>query len=188
MPSLNRAVLAKLENGYREGVSTAELLVLANALETAPTLLLLPLGQESVTDIAPDRSMPTWEAVRWFYGVPRSYIANSPESANPIWDSCEPVAMFELHDYHVNLYDYVRKSGEAPSGNLSFEEALAAHLAGVREQRSKIRRHGMIPPELPAHMPQLDKDVSPWSYAEMLASAARAHESQRNTRREQASQ
>ncbi|HXL96635.1 MAG TPA: hypothetical protein VN969_47620 [Streptosporangiaceae bacterium] len=187
MPSLNRAVIAKLENGHREAIGTAELLVIANALEIAPTLLLLPLGQEPVTDIAPDRSMPTWEAVRWFYGVPRSYIANSLESANPIWDSCEPVAMFELHDYHVNLYDYVLKSGEALSENFSFEEQLAAHLAGIREQRSKIRNRGMIPPELPAHISHLDKDASPWSYAEMLASAMRAHGSRENTRQEQAS-
>ena len=55
MPGLTRQVLARLEHGRRESVSTAELAVIAAALETAPVLLLYPVGLAETVEFLPGK-------------------------------------------------------------------------------------------------------------------------------------
>lgn len=170
MPSLNRAIIAKLENGHRESIGTSELLVLAQALGVAPSLLLFPLGREPQTDVTPATSMPTWEAVRWFYGVGR------PNSDNQIFDpdSGDPVALFETHDHLTQIYRFLCESGKSTVAGYSFAEELAFHIGEIRAIRTAIRRLDLIPPDPPAELPRIDDDAWPLSYSHMLAEAKRA--------------
>src|SRR5258708_28570429 len=64
MPGLTRQVLARLETGRRESVSTAELAVIAAALETAPLLLLYPGGPAETVEVLPGNQAPPYDAAR----------------------------------------------------------------------------------------------------------------------------
>jgi transcriptional regulator with XRE-family HTH domain len=183
MPSLNRAVITKLENGHRDTIGTAQLLVLAKALDITPMLLLFPLGTEAATEIAPGCEMSTWEAVRWFYGVPRPYIAlgsGREEGEYSMWDADDPVALFETHDQWVHFYEIVAEGGEHTVNGITFAEELAGLIGTIREERSRIRHLGMIPPDAPPCLPQLDNDAWPASYSHMLAGIARESRSHAN--------
>src|SRR6267378_320164 len=63
-----RAVLANLENGRRSTVTVAELLVLAQALEVPPLLLVVPLARQESVEILPGLNTPTWDAAKWLRG------------------------------------------------------------------------------------------------------------------------
>lgn len=68
MPSISRVVITKLENGRREAVSTAELAVLAMALDVAPVLLLFPLGHTETVEVLPGLDVDPYAAIQWFGG------------------------------------------------------------------------------------------------------------------------
>ncbi|MEV7011973.1 helix-turn-helix transcriptional regulator [Streptosporangium sp. NPDC051022] len=65
---LDRSVIAKLEKGLRQGVSLAEVLVIASALEVPPLALMLPVGANVEVEVLPGRTVPTWDAVEWIEG------------------------------------------------------------------------------------------------------------------------
>lgn len=60
-----RPVLSNLENGRRESVSMAEVLVLAQALEIPPVLLVAPVGITETVEILPNGPRATWDAAKW---------------------------------------------------------------------------------------------------------------------------
>lgn len=68
LPSITRTVITKLENGRREAVSTAELLVLAAALDVPPILLVIPLMRQPLVEILPGLNVWPWAALLWFRG------------------------------------------------------------------------------------------------------------------------
>jgi transcriptional regulator with XRE-family HTH domain len=68
MAGLTRQVLARLEHGRRESVSTAELAVIAAALETAPVLLQYSVGVAESAEYLPGRLAPPYDAARWWGG------------------------------------------------------------------------------------------------------------------------
>ena len=68
MPSISRVVITKLENKHREAVSTAELQVLAQALDVPPVLLLFPLGHAPAVEVLPGADVDPWAAIEWFTG------------------------------------------------------------------------------------------------------------------------
>lgn len=75
---VTRAVISDLEIGRRRYVTTAEVVVLARALDTAPIALLYPYpyyGDEATIQVLPTpdgeqpREVPKIDAVQWFSGV-----------------------------------------------------------------------------------------------------------------------
>lgn len=155
MPSINREVITKLENGRREAVSTAELLILARALAIAPMLLIFPLTDEPITEVAPGNGMPAWEAVRWFYGRPRIF---TQERFDVSID--DPIALFEDHDSEIELYMNTMAIGGSGANGMGFIEELAAICRDIRHTRATIRKLGLIPPRLPSELSGLaDEDL-----------------------------
>jgi transcriptional regulator with XRE-family HTH domain len=63
-----RGVVAKLEKGYREDVSVAELLALAVVLEVAPVHLLVPLENSQPYEVTPGRVEPAHEVRSFVIG------------------------------------------------------------------------------------------------------------------------
>lgn len=63
---VKRSVIADLENGRRRHVTTAELIVLAAALDTAPITLLYPPPYDEMIELVPDVMEPKTGAVDWF--------------------------------------------------------------------------------------------------------------------------
>jgi hypothetical protein len=66
--TVSRSVIADLENGRRRYVTTAELIVLAAALNTVPLALLFPSAEEML-EILPGNEMTGAAAVGWFTGT-----------------------------------------------------------------------------------------------------------------------
>lgn len=59
-----------MENGRarQEGISVAEVLVLADALDVPPALIVFPLEGQGTVEVLPGREMTAWAAYRWFCG------------------------------------------------------------------------------------------------------------------------
>src|SRR5258708_38576576 len=66
--AIPRPVLSNLENGRRESVTVAELVVLARALDVPPTLLLAPVGRRETIEIFPGRGVAPWDVIRLLEG------------------------------------------------------------------------------------------------------------------------
>ncbi|GII89707.1 hypothetical protein Ssi03_76970 [Sphaerisporangium siamense] len=65
---MDRSVIAKLERGLRQGVSLAEVLVMARALEVPPLQLMLPIGHAVTAEVLPGVTVDTWQAAQWIEG------------------------------------------------------------------------------------------------------------------------
>lgn len=137
-----RAVIANLENGHREAISIAELLILAQALEIAPARLVLPLGMVENVEMAPGRMLPTWEAMRWFAA------------------DDDVVSLFAHHE--TLIFDWQSSATESllgPDGGII--QSSADLQKRVAEQigfaRSVMRDKDLIPPPLPPELAYLDR-------------------------------
>jgi len=62
---LGRMVIANLENGRRESISIAEVLVLSEALGAAPSALITGLGLDAEVRILPHETVSAADAHRW---------------------------------------------------------------------------------------------------------------------------
>lgn len=67
---LSRSKIANMENGRarQEGVSIAEVMVLAAALEVPPVLLILPIGTDRQVELLPKLGTDPWTAYQCFVG------------------------------------------------------------------------------------------------------------------------
>lgn len=63
-----RSTISEVENGRRSYVTTAELVILARALETAPVALLYPPPYSAEVELAPGETVTRWTATEWFSG------------------------------------------------------------------------------------------------------------------------
>jgi transcriptional regulator with XRE-family HTH domain len=64
-----RTTISELENGKRKYVSTAELIILARALDTAPVALVCPPPYQGEIEVLPGVSSTSWSAAEWFSGM-----------------------------------------------------------------------------------------------------------------------
>ena len=64
-----RTTISELENGKRKYVSTAELAILARALDTAPIALLYAPPYQDEIDLLPGQASTSWSAAKWFSGM-----------------------------------------------------------------------------------------------------------------------
>jgi hypothetical protein len=65
---VSRAVISDLETGRRRYLTTAELSVIAAALDVAPVALLYPGPYDEAVEALPDVTIPKRWAVQWFSG------------------------------------------------------------------------------------------------------------------------
>lgn len=66
---MTRQAIADLENGRRRFVTTAELVILAVALDTPPVCLVYPGPYDNSIEIVPDRQGAEFDAAQWFSGI-----------------------------------------------------------------------------------------------------------------------
>lgn len=140
MPSLTRTVITKLENGRKEAVSTAELMVLAKALSVSPAELVFPIGQASTTEVLPGDFRSPWEAILWFSGM-------AADPGRPADDDAGVVHLYQLH--HVVLQGFRGGRGAGPSAEL-----LAT--AALRSVRAAMRERSLLLPDLPPELAWID--------------------------------
>lgn len=164
-----RAVLANLENGRRPTVSVAELLVLAEALQVPPLLLVVPLGRQELIEILPGAQAPAFEAARWWRGE-GAWIEDLGDGLSAVSDIREknPVDwVFEHQDLVARLIatraaTAIARPSATEDGN-GWTKIIETHrnnLDGfekrLRELRNEMRTKGLIPPPLPTELAYLD--------------------------------
>lgn len=85
---MTRQAISDLENGRRRYVTTAELTILAAALNTSPVALVYPGPYQSAVEILPGRNTGQFNAAEWFSGV-YSYLGSdglgAPEDPVELW-------------------------------------------------------------------------------------------------------
>jgi transcriptional regulator with XRE-family HTH domain len=170
---IQRSVLANLENGRRDTVSTPELLVLALALNVAPVLLLFPAGRDESAELAPGLSVPMAEALQWFSGE-APLPAMAEDQAERWRDATLPAELFRVHAKDLadfqRVADTAARVAEDAAGTEAPEriealtriaveqEALAALLqSGLRQMRAAMREAGLTPPALAPELAYIDE-------------------------------
>jgi transcriptional regulator with XRE-family HTH domain len=172
-----RPVLSNLENGRREAVSVAELIILARALDVSPLQLVTPAGRQDAIELFPGDERPVWDAARWFTGEIDLEELNGqlPGIPLPGWqgnvDPVEPLPAFRRHDALVAAWraqrDVVLPSPQGEPDPELAREMLA--IAATQTQRlesdlgwlrRELRRQQLIPPPLPAELAHVDKQAS----------------------------
>lgn len=66
---MTRQTITDLENGRRRYVTTAEIIVLAKALETAPVTLIYPPPYDDSVEYLPGQEMSKFDAAQHFSGI-----------------------------------------------------------------------------------------------------------------------
>lgn len=84
--AIPRSVLSNLENGRRESVSVAEVLVLAAALGVPPAALIFPVGYATKAHPLPGIAAHPMDAVFWFAGEASLWAASGAPDADPSLD------------------------------------------------------------------------------------------------------
>jgi transcriptional regulator with XRE-family HTH domain len=176
-----RSVIANLESGRREAVSIAEVLVLARALGVPPLELIFPLGQEGgrTIEVLPNTVVGTWTAAQWFTGERPFAVDTGGEWSTDEGDldrwHDSAVRLFRLHQDYIDQWDDARRRVDraraqaAAAGDEGVRAAAAAEEGvyrsvmdawerGLHGHRRDMRRLGLDPGKLPAHLAHVDAD------------------------------
>ncbi|MFG2948153.1 helix-turn-helix domain-containing protein [Streptomyces adustus] len=171
---LDRSVIAKLEKGFRQTVTVADVLVLARALDVPPVALLFPLDEPQV-ELLPGEISSMWPALQWF-GAEGPYPLPSGSDAEPQrWDPPPSIALFRQHE------DFVRQCQQAAAraaesrlqstladdddrarweASAEADAQLALSLRDtIKALRKTLRAANHEPPPLPKALRSLDDDV-----------------------------
>lgn len=164
---VNRVAISKLENGNRNGkFDITELIVLAEALNTPPILLLYPDIPDGIIEYRPGFKIDSWLAVNIFAG---EHSEHGGSRANTL-----PLALMRRHEAllaeHAKAYEAraeaeevarrTGRPGDHAGETEEFFDAREAHTkldhAEIEQQRLEIQiarlrdamRHiGMTPPK-----------------------------------------
>lgn len=149
LKSISRVVIAKLETGKREAVSTAELKVLAQALEVPAVVLLFPIGRAKTIEVLPGQDAEPWAAYEWFIG-------NSADpaypSADPQMGTFSPIVLWSEHLEFESLIEMLceerhqRVTGIGDRSTIDMQ--IDAYARGLRRIRAAMREQDMTPPSL----------------------------------------
>jgi transcriptional regulator with XRE-family HTH domain len=159
LPSISRVVIAKLETGKREAVSTAELLVLAAALRTAPVVLLFPLLLEDTTEVLPGVRVHPSQAIRWFSGLsPNPDAPDRPGAGfDRTTDPMSPALLWRDHEVVAENVRHIHGQIDAPDARPDLRQEHAQWLA---ESISELRRIRAIMRAACLRLPPVDPVVA----------------------------
>lgn len=174
-----RQVLANLENGRREAVTVAELLVLGRALSVPPLLLAFPVGAQAQVEATPDEPRDTLAVVRWASGeapFPRESPTWPPEDVTEWLAGSRGLETYRQQDKLVEAWQtHTTRAAEhkANAGDESTPERLRRMLFDSAEDELKkadeitrqisallrsMKSEGIIPRPLPAALAHLEKE------------------------------
>lgn len=180
-----RSVLANFESGRRPTLSVAELLVLAKALGVPPIALLFAPAQAEELEVLPGRTVPTWNAMKWFNGEEPLY--SRPAGAETEWavDPAEAaewqadlsgIVDYRWHEQYLKDWAEARgaaakaRDAAAEAGRSDAEREALLREAGARDQlaatfegplyeaRRRLRGNGFLLPSLPTELQHIDAD------------------------------
>lgn len=174
-----RSVLANLENGRREAVTFAELLVLGRALGVPPLLLAFPVGARVQIEATPDEPRDTLAVVRWASGeapFPRESPAWRPEDVTEWLSGSRGLEAYRRQDKLVEAWQTHTARAVEHKTNAADEatpekfrkmlidsaEDELKKADDMKEELAELLRSmqvdGIIPRSLPAALVHLDKE------------------------------
>lgn len=162
---MDRSVIAKLEKGHRQTITVPDVLVLAQALEVPPLLLLLPLGEQDSFEAAPGKDVSTTEALRWFLGE-RPLPGTTWEGLDTE-DGSPTIARYRVHQQEVERWfgqqrnaRLIREGALGPQWTSADAERELAEadrtVQNLRNLRQLMRAFDMTPPPLPPELAHVD--------------------------------
>lgn len=161
---MDRSVIAKLEKGHRQTITVPDILVLSQALEVPPLLLLLPLGEADGVEIRPGIEVPTVDALRWFLG--ERPLPGTRWEGLDTEDGSPTIASFQVHQQSVDRFIGHRRNarmaregtlpGYRPEDAEQFERDADRAGEGLRGTRQAMRLRGLTPPPLPAELAHIE--------------------------------
>jgi transcriptional regulator with XRE-family HTH domain len=161
---MDRTVIAKLEKGTRQTITVGEVIVLARALGVPPVALLFGLGEDESTEILPEKSSDTWEALKWFTGESDQLPGDRPTSEAE--RGAEPIRLFRRHDQLVadwqknnrQLQEAFGSMGLTPESSVVQMAAQGLRQIGesLQEVRRDMRRRALAPPPLIPELAYVD--------------------------------
>jgi transcriptional regulator with XRE-family HTH domain len=172
---LDRSVIAKLEKGFRQTITVADLLVLARALDVPPVTLLFSLNEPEV-ELLPGERRGVWPSLLWLTGEAPYPDPAASDTEPQRWDPPPALALFRQHDQFVReALAAARRAAEhrmqatlsAGDDRAHLEAAadadaqLALSLRGtIRALRRSLRSANHEPPSLPKAFGDLDDEAS----------------------------
>lgn len=173
--ALDRSVIAKLEKGFRQTITIADLLVLARALDVPPVTLLFPLDEPEV-ELLPGEQRGVWPSLLWLAGE-APYPEPTAEYVEPQrWDPPPALGLFRQHDQLVrealaaagraaeNRMQATLSAGEDRAQLEAAADADAQLALSLRDTiaalRKTLRSVNHEPPTLPKAFRGLDEDAS----------------------------
>jgi transcriptional regulator with XRE-family HTH domain len=138
--NLSRQAISKIETGDRK-VTPDELYSLAYVLDVPPLLLTLPLGVQPDVQIL-GHAVPTWQAFKWSMGEVGIDGGDGAGAA--------VIGYFRDHDELINTVLVNRERGE--------QDLAASFAERLLDLRKNMRRAGVLPPELPADLADIDQE------------------------------
>lgn len=158
---ISRSKIANMENGRarQEGISVAEVSIIAAALDVPPILLIYPVGREETTEVLPSQEVPSWSAAQWFSAenplptkVNGEYVVSS--DAYDAWQpAAAPVAYHQEQDKLVRAWNW-------QSNEPSFNEVISDVEKEIGVLRRSMRRAGIRPGDLPNNLRHVDEEAS----------------------------
>ena len=163
-----RNVIANMESGRRAALPLIEVMVLAEALNTHPILLIYPLGHKDEVQRLPLQDpIDTWDAMRWFSGEEPAFTLDSGV-----------LRQFREHNHHEAaasdaLYGIAECQWKAAEATNPGERELALRAESrhakrlrpavlrLRHARARIRNYGRTPPVLATELERLVSAETP---------------------------
>lgn len=159
--SIPRPVLSNLENGRRESVTLAEVLILARALDVSPTLLLAPVGRQETVEVLPGRYIAPWDVVRWLDGEVQ--LRETADGITAVLDpdaEDDPLLLFRWHRTLVVRWTGAQRAFVDPPDQRDewIAETHQELAQDFRRVRSRMRKLELIPPPLPPEFAYLEQE------------------------------
>lgn len=141
---VSRSVITDLENGRRKYVTTAELVVLARALNTIPIALMFPPQYGASFVVLPNMVNPVSGilALQWFSGAlsEEEVFRIFGGDIDEIRENCRPVRLVrEMWDLEVRRYELTGAFTSTKPGSRA-ARALLDEIGSVQDQIEIVRR------------------------------------------------
>jgi transcriptional regulator with XRE-family HTH domain len=165
---ISRSKIANIENGRarQEGVSIAEMLALAAALEVPALLLLVSLGSAEPVEVLPGRSVDPWLAYRWLLGeVPTDELGKGQDADVHLFDSGSPhtavIRTYRQHDGALMRYLVNRRDDDQS------RQTRDTAIGPLAAARIKMHENGWRLPPLPRDVAEaLEPALLAWGWRE----------------------
>lgn len=150
-----RMAITNLEAGSREAITTAELLILAGALDVPPLLLLFPFGVDDPLEPIPDGAESAALVLDWLGSRSRLSGERAQNIADPAWHVIDRI---ERHRSLVERIERIlalaRFAGTPPD-----ERQLTPAIVDIASLRHEMTRGEQVPPALPEAVDHLVRDL-----------------------------